>query len=287
MAEAGSFTRAAARMGRAQSGLSQAVRALEERLGVSLLARTTRNVRLTEAGQNLLAEVEPAFRQIANGLSTAAAASKEPTGLIRITASDFPAREILLPAVAKLTAAYPKIEVDIQVADQFVDIVKSGFDAGIRFGSHLEKDMVAVPVGPDLKAAVVGSPDYFQKRGRPRSIDDLDLHHCINYRLASHGALYRWLFQDDGRAIEYRSQGPITLNDGRLLIEAAATGLGLAYVFEAHAKHQLAAGSLEICLGEFCPTWPGYHIYYPSRHQKSPAFAALLAILRSKRSQVR
>ncbi|EJB07008.1 transcriptional regulator [Rhizobium leguminosarum bv. trifolii WSM597] len=283
VAEAGSFTRAAARMGRAQSGLSQAVRTLEERLGVPLLARTTRNVRLTEAGHNLLAEVEPALRQIENGLRTAAATSREPTGLIRITASDFPAQEILLPAVAELTATYPKIEVDIQVADQFVDIVKSGFDAGIRFGSHLEKDMVALPVGPDMKAAVVGSPDYFQRGGRPYRIDDLDIHDCINYRLASHGALYRWLFQDEGRAIEYRSQGRITLNDGRLLMEAAAMGLGLAYVFEAHAKRHLASGSLETCLEAFCPTWPGYHLYYPGRNQKAPALSALIKILRKKR----
>ena len=285
VAEAGSFTRAAARMGRAQSGLSQAVRTLEERLGVALLARTTRNVRLTGAGERLLAEIEPAFHQIENGLNAATAESKEPSGLIRITASGFPAQEVLVPAVAELVDIYPRIDVDIHVTDQFVDIVKGGFDAGVRFGFHLEEDMVALPLSPDVQSSVVASPSYLAKRGRPQLIEDLGAHECINYRLASHGAHYRWLFHDGGKVVQYRTQGRMTLNDGPSLIRAAAAGLGLAYIFAPHAKRELDYGVLQTCLEPYCPVWPGYHIYYPERRQKSAAFSALVDILKRRRQQ--
>lgn len=283
VAEAGSFTRAARRMGRAQSGLSQAVNALETRLGVPLLARSTRSVRPTEAGQRLLEQIAPALRQIEGGLAEARQQRDQPSGTLRLTALDYPARTILVPALRELLARYPNVTADIHVSDQFTDIVKGGFDAGIRFGSHLEKDMIAVPVSPDIDAVIVAAPAYYARKGRPRGVEDLAAHDCLSYRTASHGDIYRWMLRHGVRTVEVSTAGPAIFNDAAVMIEAALAGLGLAYVFEPHVADHLASCRLEPCLREFCPTWSGYHLYYPSRSQKSAALAALVDLLRYRR----
>lgn len=285
VAEAGSFTRAAAHLGRAQSGLSQSVSALEARVGVPLLARSTRSVRLTEAGQRLLQQVAPALNQIAQGLSELRLERNQPAGTLRLTALEHPARAILVPALAAFKARYPHVGVDIHVSDKFVDIVEGGFDAGVRFGTHLEKDMVAVPIGPDISAAIVASPDYFERRGRPRKIEDVLEHDRIDYRTASHGDVFRWMFRDGDRSVEIPALGNITVNDAPVMVEAALAGLGLIYTFEPYVSDHLKSGRLQKCLEKYCPTWSGYHLYYPSRNQKSAALAALVEVLKGLRQR--
>lgn len=281
--EAGSFTRAAARMGRAQSGLSQAVNMFEERLGVSLLARSTRGLRVTEAGQRLLEQVAPALRQIEGGLLAARQQGAQPSGTLRLTVMEYPARAILTPALSEFLTRYPGVRVDIHVSDQLTDIVGGGFDAGIRFGMHLEQDMVAVPISSDIRAAIVASPDYYTRRGRPERLEDLARHDCLNYRTASHGDIYRWMFRRGARPVEIAVEGRAAFNDAPVMIEAALAGLGLAYTFEQHVTEHLSSGLLETCLKTFCPTWSGYHLYYPSRRQKSSGLSALVEFLRYRR----
>lgn len=281
--EAGSFTRAAARMGRAQSGLSQAVSALESRLGVPLLARSTRSVRPTKVGQRLIEQVTPALRQIEDGLAEVRQEHDRPSGTLRLTVMEYPASAILIPALPEFLARYPSVKVDIHVSDQFTNIVAGGFDAGVRFGTHLEKDMVAVPVSPDVRVAVVASPTYYARYGRPEQLKDVTAHACLNYRTASHGDIFHWLFQQGEQNVEIPVEGPGIFNNGPVMIEAALAGLGLAYVFEPHVAEHLASGRLETCLEKYCPLWSGYHLYYPSRHQKSAALSALVKHLRHQR----
>jgi DNA-binding transcriptional LysR family regulator len=281
VAEAGSFTRAAAQLGKAQSGISHRVRALEARLGVALLARSTRSVRLTDAGKRLLEQTLPAFREIENGLQDASRRQNEVSGTLRLTVMEHPARAFLIPALKRLVAEHPNVAIDLHVSDRFTDIVKGGFDAGIRFGSHLEQDMVAVPISADIKAAVVGAPAYFKQRGRPEKLEDLGSHDCINYRTASYGDLFHWRFKQGSRSVELPVSGHLVLNDAPVMLEAASAGLGLAYTFEAHAAEHLASGQLEKCLDRFCPSWSGYHLFYPGRHQKSAALEALISQLKA------
>ncbi|MFC3058048.1 LysR family transcriptional regulator [Paenirhodobacter populi] len=281
VAEEGSFTRAAARLGRAQSGLSQTLAELERRLGVPLLARTTRSLRPTEAGQRLLDRLSPAFRQIGEGIEELQQGRGRVSGTLRLTAGEYPARAILIPALAGFLDRYPDVSVDLDVSDRLIDIVQGGFDAGIRFATHLEQDMVAVPLGGDVRAVVVAAPAYFARRGRPERLEDLGRHDGINYRLASHGDIFRWLFRQGERTVQVPVGGRIALNDAPAMTEAALAGLGLAYTFEPFVADHLAAGRLETCLEDFCPLWSGYHLYYPSRHQKSAPLAALVDYLRA------
>lgn len=283
VAEEGSFTRAANRLGRAQSGLSQTIRALEKRLGIPLLARTTRTVRPTAAGRRLLETLSPALRQIEDGLAEMKQGHAGVSGTLRLTVMEYPARAILMPALPGFLARHPGVTIDLHVSDRLTNIVEGGFDAGIRLGAHLERDMVAVPIGPDIRAAVVAAPAYYARRGRPGRPEDLAAHDCINYRLASHGDAFRWLFRQGERTMQVAVKGPIALNDGPVLIQAALGGLGLAYIFEPHVSDHLASGRLERCLEAFCPTWSGYHLYYPGRHQKSAALTALVDHLRAGR----
>jgi DNA-binding transcriptional LysR family regulator len=285
VADTGSFTRAAAQLGRAQSGVSQSVRALEERLGVPLLARSTRSVRLTEAGKRLLELTLPALREVETGLSDAAKGHDRVSGTLRITVMEHPARKLLIPVLRRFADAYPEVTIDLHVSDRFTDIVEAGFDAGVRFGSHLEKDMVSVPISGDIRAAVVAAPDYFESRGRPERPEDLAGHDCINYRTASHGDLFRWMFRDGDKTIELPVSGRMLVNDGPVMIEAALAGLGLAYTFEPHVAEHLESGRLEKCLDAFCPVWSGYSLFFPSRHQKSPALSAFVQHLRRHRSR--
>lgn len=283
VAEEGSFTRAALRLGRAQSGISQAIAALEQRIGVPLLARTTRNVRPTEAGQRLLNSLNPALRLIEDGLTELREARGGVVGTIRLTSIEYPARAIMIPALTGFMEQYPNVTVDLSISDRLTDIVEAGFDAGIRMGAHLEQDMSAVPLGPDLRAVVIGSPDYFARRGVPTRLEDLADHACINYRHASHSDLFRWSFRQGERRIEMAVKGQLIADDAHVLIEAALAGQGLIYLFEPFVSEHLVAGRLRSCLKEFCPLWSGYHLYYPGRQQKSAALTALVEYLQSRK----
>lgn len=285
VAEEGSFTRAALRLGRAQSGISQAIAALEQRIGVPLLARTTRHVRPTEAGQRLLKSLGPALQMIEDGLTELREARGGVFGTLRLTSIEYPARAIMIPALTGFMEQYPNVTVDLCISDQLTDIVEAGFDAGIRMGEHLEQDMSAMPLGPDLRAVVIGSPEYFARRGVPKCIEDLANHACLNYRHASHGDIFRWSFRQGERRIEMAVNGPLVTDDAHTLIEAALAGQGLSYLFEPFVSEHLASGRLQVCLEEFCPLWSGYHLYYPGRHQKSPALAALVDYLQFRRRQ--
>lgn len=285
VAEAGSFTRAAAKMGRAQSGVSQSMSDLEVRLNVPLLARSTRSVRLTEAGQRLLEQISPALRQISDGLDVAKAGQDGLTGTVRLTAVAHAAREILVPALPEFFDQHPNVTVDLHVSDRFVDIVAEGFDAGVRFGSHLENDMISLPLGPDIGTVVVGAPSYFERRGRPQSPKDLSIHDCIGARSASHSDIFPWPFRQAERSIEMRVDCQFASNDAPIIVEAALKGLGLACTFAPLVAEHLETGKLETCLEPFCVAWSGYHIYYPSRRQKSAAMSEFIKLLQQKRKR--
>jgi DNA-binding transcriptional LysR family regulator len=280
VAEARSFTRAAARMGLSQSTLSQTIGNLEARLGLRLLARTTRSVRTTNAGQQLLETLQPAFEDIEARMRALGELRDRPAGTIRLTTIKSPALTIVLPALSGFLATYPEVSVEISVNDAFTDIVAEGFDAGIRFGEHVEKDMVAVPIGPDVRAAVVASPSYFSRHPPPHSPHDLASHNCINFRMASAGEIYRWRFWEDGRPFDVKVAGGLTVNEGEVLTAAALAGQGLAYIFEDHVAGHLASGRLVRCLETWCPPFPGYYLYYPSRRQKPAALSPFIDLLR-------
>ncbi len=285
VAEAGSFTRAAAQIGRAQSGVSQAISDLEARLNVPLLARSTRSVRPTEAGQRLLEQISPALRQISDGLESARAGQDGLTGTVRLTAVAHAAKDILVPALPAFLEAHPNVSVDLHVSDKFVDIVAEGFDAGIRLGAHLEQDMISLPLRPDIETVVVGAPSYFARRGRPDSLKELAEHDCIGARSASHGDIFPWPFQQADRRVEMRVDCQFACNDASVLIEAALNGLGLVCTFAPLVAEHLEAGTLETCLTPYCVASSGYHIYYPSRRQKSAALTELIKVLEQRRKR--
>jgi DNA-binding transcriptional LysR family regulator len=283
VAEERSFTRAAARLGKSQSALSYTVRRLEEQLGLRLLSRTTRSIALTEAGVKLLATLKPAFDDIRDSLASLDDLRDKPAGKIRITAGRGAAENILMPVVRRLLADYPDLDVEISVDQKLTDIVGEGFDAGIRLGEQVEKDMIAVRIGPDSRMAVVGSPAYFERRPKPRTPHDLTSHNCINLRLPTLGGLYAWEFEKKGRPLNVRVQGQFTSNDVLMIIDAAANGVGLACLPEDTVEAALADGLVVRVLEDWCPPFPGYHLYYPSRRQNSPAFAMLVEALRWRR----
>lgn len=271
-----SFTRAAAQLGVSQSALSHTIRGLEERLGLRLLTRTTRSVAPTEAGQRLLSSVGPRFEEIEAELAALSELRDKPSGTIRITAGEHAADALLWPALERLLPAYPDINVEIIVDYGLTDIVAERYDAGVRLGEQVAKDMIAVRIGPDMRMAVVGSPDYFARRGQPRTPQDLTAHDCINLRLPTYGGLYAWEFEKDGREVKVRVEGRLVFNNIALRMNAALSGLGLAYLPDDQAQAQISAGRLVRVLGDWCPPLPGYHLYYPSRRQASSAFAVLL-----------
>jgi DNA-binding transcriptional LysR family regulator len=282
VAEEGSFTRAAAKMGLSQSALSYAVRMLEERLKVRLLSRTTRSLSLTNAGERLLNGLRPAFDHIDGELAALTALHDKPAGTIRITTFRHAAKTVLWPVLSKLLPDYPDISVEISLEEGLTDIVAGRFDAGIRLGEQVQKDMVAVKVGPDLRMAVVGSPSYFAKYKAPETPRDLGDHRCASYRQTTGGGLFAWEFERDGVELEVRVNGPLIFNDGEMLEAAALDGLALACTFESQVSHHIAAGRLVRVLEDWCPPFAGYHLYYPSRRQHTPAFAVLLKALRFK-----
>ncbi|AMY01491.1 LysR family transcriptional regulator [Mesorhizobium ciceri] len=275
-----SFTRAAAKLGVSQSALSHTVRALEERLGVRLLTRTTRSVSPTEAGERLLRTVGPRLDEIETELIALSALREKPAGTIRISAGEHAADAVLWPAIAPLLPDYPDIKVEIIVDYGLTDIVAERFDAGVRLGEQVARDMIAVRIGPDMRMAVVGSPTYFATRPKPRTPQDLTTHNCINLRLPTYGGLYAWEFEKAGRELKVRVEGQLVFNTAALRMNAVLAGLGLAYLPEEQVTAHLANGRLVRVLADWCGPFPGYHLYYPSRRQATPAFSLLVEALR-------
>jgi DNA-binding transcriptional LysR family regulator len=278
-----SFTRAAAQLGVSQSALSHAVRGLEARLGVRLLARTTRSVATTEAGERLLHSIGPHFDEIGRELSALSELRDRPAGTLRITAGEHAAESVLWPALAKLLPAYPDIKVELTIDQGLTDIVAERFDAGIRLGEQVAKDMIAVRIGPDFRMVVVGAPAYFAGRPKPKTPQDLTAHACINIRLPTYGGLYAWEFEKRGRGLKVRVDGPLVFNTMTLRMKAVLAGLGLAYLPEDQVAREIADGRLLQVLDDWCAPFSGYHLYYPSRRQQTPAFAVLLESLRYRR----
>jgi DNA-binding transcriptional LysR family regulator len=275
-----SFTRAAAKLGVSQSALSHTMRALEARLGVRLLSRTTRSVAPTEAGDRLLHTLGPRFEEIDAALADLSELREKPAGTVRITATAYALDTILWPKLAKLLRQYPDIKVEVFIDNGLTDIVAQRFDAGVRAGEQVAKDMIAVRIGPDLRMAVVGAPSYFRKRPEPRKPQDLIGHDCINLRLSTHGGLYAWEFEKSGHELRVRVDGQLTFNGTAQMLNAALAGFGLAYVPDDLVAPHLARGRLTRVLEDWCPPYAGYHLYYPSRRQSSAAFALLVEALR-------
>ncbi|CAN7556638.1 LysR family transcriptional regulator [Pararhizobium sp. LjRoot255] len=275
-----SFTKAAAKLGVSQSALSQTVRGLEARLGIRLLTRTTRSVSPTEAGERLLNTVGPRFEEIEAELGALSELKDRPSGTIRITAGEHPAICVVAPAIRKLAVDYPDINVEVIVDYGLTDIVAERYDAGIRLGEQVAKDMIAVKVSGDMRMAVVGSPAYFEHHRRPETPQDLTGHNCINMRLPTRGGIYPWEFERDGREIRVRVDGQLVFNNLAMRIDAVLSGLGLAYLPEDQAIGYLASGRLERVLEDWCEPFPGYHLYYPNRRHASPAFALFVDALR-------
>ncbi|HKU96868.1 MAG TPA: LysR family transcriptional regulator [Vineibacter sp.] len=275
-----SFTKAAAKLGVSQSALSHTIRALEAGLGVRLLTRTTRSVSPTEAGDRLLQTAGPRLEEIEAELEALSELRDKPAGTIRITATDYVADTILWPKLARLLREHPDIKVEIAVDYGLTDIVAQRYDAGVRHGEQVAKDMIAVRIGPDMRMAVVGAPSYFRKRAEPKQPQELISHNCINLRLPTHGGLYAWEFEKGGRELKVRVDGQIVCNGTSQMLQAALTGLGLAYVPEDLAQPYLAKGRLTRVLEDWCPPFSGYHLYYPSRRQVSAAFALVVDALR-------
>ena len=275
-----SFTRAAAKLGTSQSALSHTVRRLETRLGVRLLTRTTRRVAPTQAGERLLKVLGPSLDGIAAELASLSELREKPAGTIRITTSEHAANSVLWPALEKLLPDYPDIHVELSIDSGLTDIVAERFDAGVRLGESVAKDMVAVRIGPDLRMAVVGAPSYFAARPKPRTPQELADHRCINLRQRTAGGLYAWELEKNGRALRVRVDGQLAFNNVPMILRAATAGFGLACVPEDHVAAQVAEGSLIRVLDDWCPPFAGYHLYYPSRRQPSAAFALLVDALR-------
>ncbi|MDX3885168.1 MAG: LysR family transcriptional regulator [Sphingomonas sp.] len=283
VAKTRSFTRAAAEMDLSPSALSHAIRSLEKRLGVVLLARTTRSVAPTAAGKRLLRSLDPALAEVAEGLAALADWRGAPSGALRITTFHYAARTILAPRLPAFLLEHPDVSVEVIVDDRLVDIVADGFDADIRLGETVDSDMVAVRLEPDLRALVVGTPGYFERHGRPDTPRDLEGHICINYRLVGGGGLLPWEFERDGREVNIRAKGQLIVNDGVLAAAAVRAGAGLGILMEHEVAEEIADGRLVQVLDEWCPSFPGCHLYYPNR-QVTPALRALVDALRWKGS---
>ena len=274
-----SFTQAAAKLGVSQPALSHKIRGLEERLGLRLLTRTTRSVSPTEAGERLLQTVRPRFEEIEAELAALSVLRARPAGNIRITAGEHPAVAILRPALARFLPCHPDINVEIAVDYGLTDIVSARFDAGVRLGEQVAKDMIAVRIGPDMRMAVVGSPAYFAGHPPPGTPAELTVHKCINLRLPTYGGVFAWEFEKDGRELKVRVDGQLVFNNIGLRLGAALDGLGLAYLPEDRVADHLRSGRLVRVLSEWCPFFAGYYLYYPGR-RASPAFALLVEALR-------
>lgn len=280
VAEEGSFTRAAAKLGTSQSALSHTIRRLESRLGVRLLSRTTRSVSATEAGERLLGTLRPALDDITAGIASLSELRDKPSGTIRITAAEHAAHAVLWPVIEQLLPDYPDITVEVSVDGGLADIVADRFDAGIRLGESIAKDMIAVRIGPELRMAAVAAPSYIARRGTPLTPHDLAEHDCINLRFQTRGNLYAWEFEKDGRELNVRVDGQLIFNSVGLILKAVKAGMGIGFIMEDHFREELQSGTLVRVLEDWCPPFPGYHLYFPSRRQPSPAFSLLVEALR-------
>lgn len=278
-----SFTRAAAQIGVSQSALSHTIRGLETRLGLRLLTRTTRSVSPTEAGERLIRSVAPRFQAIADELAAFEELRDKPVGTVRITTSDFAANTVLWPKLSQLQPAYPDVKIEIFVDPGLTDIVEERYDAGVRFGDQIAKDMTAVPISPDIRMTIVGAPSYLEKYSPPRAPSDLAKHQCINTRYSNRGGIYAWELKKGKRNLQVRVEGPWTFNSIYPVLDAALAGFGLAYVPEELALPHIASGRLQPVLKDWCPTFPGLHIFYASRRQSSSALSLIVETLRYRR----
>jgi DNA-binding transcriptional LysR family regulator len=276
-----SFTKAAAKMGVSQSALSQTIRGLEARLGLRLLVRTTRSVAPTEAGARLLETVAPRFQEIEAQIAALSALRETPAGTVRITAGEHPAISVLQPALKRFLPSHPDINIEIIVDYGLTDIVAAGYDAGVRMGEQVAKDMIAVCIGPEMRMAVVGSPAYFEHHELPKTPQDLTAHKCINMRLPTYGGLSPWSLEKKKREVNVRADGQLVFNNLALRLTSALDGLGLAYMPEDQVLSHIADGRLIRVLEDWCPYFPGYRLYYPSRRH-SPALALLVDVLRHR-----
>lgn len=280
VAQERSFTRAAAKLGMSQPALSRAMRQLEERLGVRLLARTTRSVAPTEAGEHLLRVVAPRFEEINNELGLLSEFRDKPAGKLRITAGEHAAITRLQPVLATLLPDNPDLSIEVIVDYGLTDIVSEGYDAGVRLGQQVAKDMIAIRIGPDMRMAVVGSPAYFARHPQPITPRDLMQHNCINIRMPTYGGIFPWEFEKQGEELKVRVEGQLVFNNIAMRLEAALQGLGLAYMAEDLVQAHVDEGRLIRVLADWCEPFSGYHLYYPSRRQSSPAFTLLRDALR-------
>ena len=280
VAQERSFTRAAARLGMSQPALSRAMRQLEERLGVRLLARTTRSVAPTQAGEHLLQVIAPRFDEINSELALLSKFRDRPAGKLRITAGEHAAIAVLQPVLARLLPDHPDLSIEIIVDYGLTDIVAEGFDAGVRLGEQVAKDMIAMRIGPDMRMAVVGSPAYFSRHPKPVNPSDLVAHNCITLRMPTHGGLFMWEFEKNGQPLNVRIEGQLVFNTIAMRLESARQGLGLAYMPENVVQADVEQGRLIRVLEDWCEPYSGYHLYYPSRRQSSPAFTLLREALR-------
>jgi DNA-binding transcriptional LysR family regulator len=280
VADEGSFTRAAAKLGSSQSALSHTIRRLESRLGVRLLSRTTRAVSPTEAGERLLATLRPAMDEIAMGLATVSELRDKPAGTVRLTASEHAAHSVIWPVLRDFLPLYPEINVELNIDPGFVDIVAERFDAGVRLGESIARDMIAVRIGPHARLVPVASPDYIARRGIPETPHDLAAHQCINLRFRTRGSIFAWEFEKDGRELNVRVDGQLTFDSMAMILQAALDGAGIAMMMDTYAKPHIDAGRLVPLLDDWCQPFSGYHLYYPSRRQPSAAFRLLVDALR-------
>lgn len=276
----GSFTKAAGKLGVSQSALSHTIRGLEERLGMLLLTRTTRSVSPTEAGERLRQTISSSFDHIDNELSLLTKLRDSPAGTVRINASSHAIRQILLPKLQKLTQLYPDINVELTANSGMVDIVAERFDAGVRFGSRVAEGMIAVRIGPDVRMAVVATPEYFEKNGRPQTPQDLYNHSCIGFRLMTHGGIYAWEFEHEGLEVKIKINGQWVFNESYHNVDAVRLGLGVAYIPEDMIEDDLLSGRLIKVLEPYSIQFQGYHLYYPHRRQQSPALKLVIDSLR-------
>ncbi len=282
-----SFTKAAGQLGMTQSSLSHAIRRLEGRLGLRLLSRTTRSVAPTEAGERLLRTLRPAFEGIDAELEALTSLRERPAGTIRISTAEHAAETVLMPALQRFLLAYPDVQVEVTLDHGLTDIVAGQFDAGIRLGEQVAKDMIAVRVGPDIRMAVVATPGYFDGKRIPKTPQDLQGHNCINLRLPTRGGIYPWEFEKGSREINVHVEGQLVFNTLWMRLRAVRAGLGIAFVSEDTVQSDLAAGRLVRVLADWCAPFPGYHLYYPSRRHPTPAFSLLLDALRYREPERR
>jgi DNA-binding transcriptional LysR family regulator len=275
-----SFTRAGAKLGVSQSALSQMMRGLEARLGLRLLIRTTRSVAPTEAGERLLQTVAPMFEEIEAGLAALNELRDRPVGTVRITAGEHPAISVVQPALAKILPSYPDVHVELTVDNGLIDLAAEQYDAGVRLGEQVAKDMIAVRISPDFRMAVVGSPSYFAAHATPKTPQDLTAHNCINMRLPTYGGVVPWTFKKSGHEVNVRVEGQLVYNNIAMRLNSTLDGMGLAYLPEDQVAEHTRAGRLIGVLEDWCPVSTGYHLYYPSRRHPSPAFSVLVDALR-------